>query len=371
MTLPNDYQTVKGALQKLNAKRIIVTGPQRSGTRIAATCLAHDLSLRFVGEEEFRSRSLLLMASKLFAAPCVMQAPALSAQVHVVSACIVFMRRPLDEIQASQERIQWHGEPFERRQYRSPLFQGFRFTDNEPIAAVKYRAWETLQRRHVEHAFDLDYHSLRGHSLWVEKGERQEFAPLQTTTKQRSGPVKLELGGGGNPKPGFINVDNTTTADCRLDLESLGDGVTLPYEDNSVTELYSSHCLEHIRNLPGVMRELIRVCAVGARVEIRVPHWLNEMALCFDHKHTISPDQVHHWTEAFPDHWFGGSGKKLYLLGTDYVKSRHFDWWRTKFPPCQFSDLDLMKFFPGACHEIVYVMSVVPFSAPAGRRPGT
>jgi hypothetical protein len=84
--------------------------------------------------------------------------------------------------------------------------------------------------------------------------------------------VKLNLGCGANRLPGYVNVDKHGAPDVRHDLEVF----PWPWADGSVEEVVLHHVLEHLGQTPdafiGVMKELYRVCAPGARVRIVVPH---------------------------------------------------------------------------------------------------
>ena len=58
-----------------------------------------------------------------------------------------------------------------------------------------------------------------------------------------------------------------------IDLEYPGyDGKTLPFEDESQDAVFSSHCLEHIDDYKGALREWHRVLRVGGFMLISVPH---------------------------------------------------------------------------------------------------
>jgi hypothetical protein len=84
--------------------------------------------------------------------------------------------------------------------------------------------------------------------------------------------LKLNLGSGQNPLPGYVNVDKFGTPDVKCDLEQF----PWPWEDGSVGEIVLNHVLEHLGETTGtfigVMKEIYRVCRDGATVRIVVPH---------------------------------------------------------------------------------------------------
>lgn len=84
-------------------------------------------------------------------------------------------------------------------------------------------------------------------------------------------PIALNLGAGRLSEPGTFAVDwaDLPGVDIVADLnQPLG---LLP--DDSVDRIYTSHTLEHIRDLLGLMRELHRVCRDGATLDVRLPHF--------------------------------------------------------------------------------------------------
>jgi hypothetical protein len=84
--------------------------------------------------------------------------------------------------------------------------------------------------------------------------------------------VKLNLGCGTNKIDGYINVDRAHGPDVVHDLESF----PWPWPDSSVEEIRAHHILEHLGRTPegfvGIMKEMYRVCAPGAKLDIVVPH---------------------------------------------------------------------------------------------------
>lgn len=168
--------------------------------------------------------------------------------------------------------------------------------------------------------------------------------------------LQIEIGGGLTPlgKP-WINVDRLAGADVVLELDRAD--VRLPWADDEVDAVYSSHCFEHLEDYRPLLREIVRVLRPAGEFELRVPHWLHGMALCHGHRHTIAEEQVQHWTKDWPDYWFGGLGKGLFLCGTERIPSAWIQEAKVAFP--RLSDEQLMKFVPNCCHELRFVLSVI------------
>ena len=82
--------------------------------------------------------------------------------------------------------------------------------------------------------------------------------------------LRLQLGSGGQPKDGWINVDLFTTADLQLDLRE-----PLPFADDSASLVYAEHVLEHFvypREVHHLLREIRRILAPGGAIKLVVPH---------------------------------------------------------------------------------------------------
>ncbi|HVX84069.1 MAG TPA: methyltransferase type 11 [Phycisphaerae bacterium] len=89
-------------------------------------------------------------------------------------------------------------------------------------------------------------------------------------------PLRLNLGAGPNPLPGFYSLDHLPlpTTDILADLNDPLD--LLP--DRSVAELHTRHTLEHIDNFLPLMQELHRILRPDASLHIIVPHFSNPLA---------------------------------------------------------------------------------------------
>ena len=78
--------------------------------------------------------------------------------------------------------------------------------------------------------------------------------------------VRIDIGGGLTPEYGFESVDISVG----IDVEKFG----LPYYNDSVDEIWTSHFLEHIldASIPFVFGEMARVIKPGGVITINVPN---------------------------------------------------------------------------------------------------
>lgn len=165
-------------------ERILVSGPQRSGTRICAKMIAHDTGHRFVDENAIYWDSLMQL-TRIFHTTrrFVLQCPTMCRHVHMFSAddtAIVLMRRDVADIVASQDRIGWKWDEMELGRYDE---------EDGAISEVKYAFWDEHQRAKIKHAFEVSYDDLASHELWIEKADRKGFRSTQTKVASGSGPA--------------------------------------------------------------------------------------------------------------------------------------------------------------------------------------
>jgi SAM-dependent methyltransferase len=87
-------------------------------------------------------------------------------------------------------------------------------------------------------------------------------------------PVVLELGcGAAKRDAAAIGIDQLDY-DC---VDLVGDALEIlgAISDASVDRIYSSHFLEHVSDLPAIVREIERVLRVGGTLEAVAPHFAN------------------------------------------------------------------------------------------------
>lgn len=82
--------------------------------------------------------------------------------------------------------------------------------------------------------------------------------------------VKLNLGSSDRILKGFLNVDILPAKGVDI-VYDLNEGI--PLKDNSVTEIYAGHILEHLKDTIKTMEEIYRVCKNRAIVRIKVPYF--------------------------------------------------------------------------------------------------
>lgn len=156
-------------------EKILVAGPQRSGTRICAKMIAEDTGLRFIDEKRISGTNVTALKRFLNSLESVViQCPGLCYCVHEFSSpttAIVLMRRAIVDILVSQERIKWgNGKDM-------LVFYGLQ---EGTISEIKYDFWDKKQKQFIDYPFEVWYESLSAHPLWVPKKKRKNFRWDQT-----------------------------------------------------------------------------------------------------------------------------------------------------------------------------------------------
>lgn len=159
-------------------EHILVSGPQRSGTRFCSKIIATDLGYRYVDEADIGYHNISRVYENLRGSSCVIHCPALGHALHRIvdgDICVVFMlRRPAD-IRKSMKRIGWdYGQP-ERDKY---VAEGFT-CDQGDIVDLKYAAWEQ-QKENIANFQEIEYESLSAHPRWIPQERRLHFGAHQT-----------------------------------------------------------------------------------------------------------------------------------------------------------------------------------------------
>jgi len=98
-------------------------------------------------------------------------------------------------------------------------------------------------------------------------------------------PVKLNLGSGGRPIKGYVNIDMNPKAPM-VDIIHNLDSMPWPFRDESADEIMMAHCLEHLNDHNLAMREIYRILEFGGKASVTVPHFTWQLAYADPtHKH--------------------------------------------------------------------------------------
>jgi len=172
-------------------KQIAVTGPQRSGTGIGSYILANELKTTLIHERAFNGNDYKgflkhISLHKKFIVHC----PGLMhcAERFPDNMLVVVITRPLNEIMASERRIDWDDSD-----ERIPYDDRKSFDMSSPISYIKYQfADRVLSRtRRLEY---LDYNSLSWHKLFIPKHKRRGFLSHQLSVKVKTPPITIDFG---------------------------------------------------------------------------------------------------------------------------------------------------------------------------------
>jgi SAM-dependent methyltransferase len=105
-------------------------------------------------------------------------------------------------------------------------------------------------------------------------------------------PLRIDLGCGNAKRDGFVGLDQFPgpQVDHVLDLTT----DRYPFEDRSVTEVFSAHFLEHIDSPNHVFGEIGRICRDRARIEFWTPYAFTNDAFLYGHLHAITEEMWLH-----------------------------------------------------------------------------
>lgn len=121
--------------------------------------------------------------------------------------------------------------------------------------------------------------------------------------------IKLNLGCGNKKKAGFIGVDafDCGAVDVIADLTN-----KLPFEDSSIDEIWMDNVIEHVQDIPRLMKEIQRICKEGALVTILTPHFASADSWRDPtHVHHLSYFSMDHFEKTGVQHYMGGGFKVL------------------------------------------------------------
>lgn len=133
--------------------------------------------------------------------------------------------------------------------------------------------------------------------------------------------MRIDIGCGPKKRPGYLGVDHSPHegVDYVCDIER----DALPFEDTSVSDVFSSHCLEHLRDPERFFREIGRVAKDGACVEIWTPYAFSNGAFMFSHLQFLTEDHYAHMCILFPEAYLSMTGVYWEWESVTYIVLPH------------------------------------------------
>lgn len=125
--------------------------------------------------------------------------------------------------------------------------------------------------------------------------------------------LKLDIGCGKNKKLGFIGID----IDKNSNADIICSASKLPFEDSTVSEIYSSHLVEHFdsEEAKKFFNEIYRVLKNGSRVFLKIDtDWSQRRLLKKDpgHKKRYEVQEIKEMVKSFN---FSKVERKIYRFG--------------------------------------------------------
>ncbi|NEQ78567.1 MAG: methyltransferase domain-containing protein [Okeania sp. SIO2C9] len=166
--------------------------------------------------------------------------------------------------------------------------------------------------------------------------------------------LRIDLGCGSSKKEGTIGIDQQgiSGVDYVLDIQTQ----PLPFLNQSVGYVHSSHFLEHIENPIYIFQEISRVCRDGAELEFWTPYTWSNSAFVFGHKSFLNEDHYLHMCVWHPDFWAQALKARWLLKEITYIiePKALIDIYRNKI------SLDFaLNYYKNIVRELVYLLKYV------------
>ncbi len=142
--------------------------------------------------------------------------------------------------------------------------------------------------------------------------------------------LRIDIGCGGKKREGFVGVDLKPYPGVDHVVDLMDE--QLPFGDDSVDEVFSSHFLEHVAKPNKVLHEIVRVCKPGAKVNIFTPFVRHCSAHLGGHVAYFSELTWDHICLRHPDIHFGKLPGLLRLDAFHFVLSRDVEKWLNGIP---------------------------------------
>jgi hypothetical protein len=171
-------------------KRIIIVGPQRSGTTFTSQALSNTLNFRNVDEDEFDVRDINMFRDIMKQENIVIQAPAMTCKIQTLVGnddLVVFMVRKWSNIIKSVinknngllsnwvfMNTMFDIERYNFNKYDSKAGEVFdKYVEKDcPYLNSYYNMWKHYQSKNIPNCIALEYESMKNHPMWLDKDQR-------------------------------------------------------------------------------------------------------------------------------------------------------------------------------------------------------
>ena len=178
-------------------KRIIVVGPQRSGTTFTSIALANTLNFRNVDEIEFGVDKVDRFRDIIKQENIVVQAPAMTCRIQSLVGkddLVVFMKRKWSDIlkglykkngKLSNFIFMWVMFDYDKYRFSeydkeaSKAFDKYVNIESSYLNSY-YNMWKHYQSKLIPNCITLEYESMKTHPMWLNKDQRKDFTDKQT-----------------------------------------------------------------------------------------------------------------------------------------------------------------------------------------------
>ena len=128
--------------------------------------------------------------------------------------------------------------------------------------------------------------------------------------------MRLNLGCGSLPEPGYINVD--AVAQDAVDVVQDLDSFPWPWPDGAIERIRAFDVFEHVDDPLGFMRESHRVLRKGGVLDIHTTHWKSRNAYTDPtHKRYNTEETFDYWV---PGTYLHGRYGAAYAAGAEFQK---------------------------------------------------
>ena len=180
-------------------KRIIIVGPQRSGTTFTSQALANTLNFKNVDEGEFNVRDINMFRNVIEQENIVVQAPGMTCKIQKLVGdddLVVFMNRKWSDILKSVIRknngrlsnwvlmeTMFNIDRYYFNEYDNTAGEFFDkyVSKNSYYLDSYYNVWKHYQSKVIPNCITLEYESMKIHPMWLDKDQRKNFSGKQTT----------------------------------------------------------------------------------------------------------------------------------------------------------------------------------------------